>query len=166
MRVCGITKGLRVIKTSIFIDFCWIWEPSWLSKTEPRRSKIDVERASKFDQFLKASWNAILSTQEAPRRASAADRSRRWSRPGLLGEDLGGGKPDVQAPRTFESRTGPKKICGKFEEDLVDSSSTPSRDGRRIVEGSALVPPRQFFRIFGSLTKRKVENRSLVGDGM
>ena len=26
--------------------------------------KIDVERASKFDQFLKASWNTIFSAQE------------------------------------------------------------------------------------------------------
>ena len=51
---------------SILIDFCWIWEASWPSKTEPRRSKIDVEKASKFDHFLKASWNAIFSAQEAP----------------------------------------------------------------------------------------------------
>ena len=35
-----------------------------------------------------------------------------------MGEDLGGGSPDVQAPRTFESRTGSKKISGRFEEDL------------------------------------------------
>ena len=49
---------------SIFIEFRWIWEASWPSKTEPRRSKIDVERASKFDQFLKASWNTIFSAQE------------------------------------------------------------------------------------------------------
>ena len=56
------TEGLG---NSIFIDFWWIWEPSWPSKTEPRRSKIDVERASKFDQFLKASWNTIFSAQEA-----------------------------------------------------------------------------------------------------
>jgi len=54
------TEGLG---NSIFIDFWWIWEPSWPSKTEPRRSKIDVERASKFDQFLKASWNAIFSAK-------------------------------------------------------------------------------------------------------
>ena len=61
----------------ILIDFSWIWEPSWPSKTEPRRSKIDVEMVSKFDEFLKASWNAIFSAQEAPRRASAADRRTR-----------------------------------------------------------------------------------------
>ena len=70
---------------SISIDFKSIWEPSWASKTEPRRSKIDVERATKFDEFLKASWNTIFSAQEAPRRASAADRRRRWSRPGPTG---------------------------------------------------------------------------------
>ena len=40
------TEGLG---NSIFINFCWIWEASWPSKAEPRRSKIDVERASKFD---------------------------------------------------------------------------------------------------------------------
>jgi len=38
--------------------------------------------------------------------------------PGPVGEDLGGGSPDVQAPTTFESRTGSKKISGRFEEDL------------------------------------------------
>ena len=68
------TEGLG---NSIFIDFCWIWEASWPSKTEPRRSKIDVEKATKFDQFLKASWNAIFSAQEAPRRENAADRRTR-----------------------------------------------------------------------------------------
>ena len=57
------TEGLG---NSIFIDFWWIWEASWPSKTEPRRSEIDVEKAWKFDQFLKASWNAIFSAQEAP----------------------------------------------------------------------------------------------------
>ena len=40
------TEGLG---RSIFIDFWWILDPSWASKTEPRRSKIDVENASKFD---------------------------------------------------------------------------------------------------------------------
>ena len=72
---------------SILIDFWSIWEPSWASKTEPRRSKIDVEMASKFDRFWNASWNTIFSAQEAPRRENAADRRRRWSRPGPSGED-------------------------------------------------------------------------------
>ena len=76
---------------SILMDFKWISEPSWPSKTKPRRSKIDVEMASKFDQLLKASWNATFSAQEPPRRASAADRRRRWR---LLGEDLGGGRQE------------------------------------------------------------------------
>ena len=78
---------------AILIDFAPIWEPSWLPEAEPRRSKIDVERASKFDQFLKASWNTIFSAQEPPRRASAADRRRRWSRPGLTGGGFRRGKP-------------------------------------------------------------------------
>ena len=50
------TEGLG---NSILIDFWWISEASWPSKTEPRRSKIDVEKASKFDQFLKASWSPL-----------------------------------------------------------------------------------------------------------
>ena len=74
---------------------------------EPRRSKIDVEMASKFDQFLKASWNAIFSAQEAPRRASAADRRSGWSRP----EATGGGF------RRGKTRTSEKKNAeGGWEE--------------------------------------------------
>ena len=57
------TEGLG---NSIFIDFWSIWEPSWPSKPKPRCSEIDVEKASKFDRFLKASWNTIFSAQEAP----------------------------------------------------------------------------------------------------
>ena len=68
------TEGLG---NSIFIDFWWIWEPSWPSKTEPRRSKIDVEKASKFDQFLKGSWNATFSAQEPPRGARQEPLRRR-----------------------------------------------------------------------------------------
>ena len=40
-----------------------LWEPSWHAKTEPRRFKIDVEITTIFDQFLKASWNAIFSVK-------------------------------------------------------------------------------------------------------
>ena len=45
-------------------DFHWILEPSWLPKTEPRNSKIGVEKALKFDQNLKAFWNAIFSVKK------------------------------------------------------------------------------------------------------
>ena len=90
------TEGLG---NSILIDFWWIWEASWPPKTETRRSKIDVEKASKFDQFLKASWKPIFSAQEAPRGASAANRRRRWSRP----ESTGGGF------RRGKTRTSEKK---------------------------------------------------------
>ena len=69
------------------------------SKTEPRRSKIDVEIASKFDQFLKASWNTIFSAQEPPRGASAANRRSGGSRP----EATGGGF------RRGKTRTSKKK---------------------------------------------------------
>ena len=76
-----------------------MWEPSWPPKTEPRRSKIDVERASKSDPFLKASWNAIFSAQEPPRGASAANRRSGGSRP----EATGGGF------RRGKTRTSEKK---------------------------------------------------------
>ena len=78
------------LENSILIDFSSIWEPSWPSKTEPRRSKIDVEMASKFDQFLKASWNAIFS----PKRRLAGPWMVWDARLGgmrrVLGEDNGG----------------------------------------------------------------------------
>ena len=49
---------MKRLLASIFIDFGLILEPSCPSKTEPRRSKIDVEITSKLDHFLKASWKA------------------------------------------------------------------------------------------------------------
>ena len=81
-------------------------EPSWASKTEPRRSKIDVEKASKFDQFLKASWNAIFSAQEAPRRASAADRRSGWSRPEATGGGFRRGKTRTSEKKNPEGGSG------------------------------------------------------------
>jgi len=75
--------------------------------------------ASKFDQFLKASWNAIFS-QEAPRRENAADRRRRWSRPGPSGGGFRRGKSQTfKLQDELMSRIGSQKISGKFEEDLV-----------------------------------------------
>ena len=112
------------------IDFGWIWEPSWPSKTKPRRSKIDVERASKFDQFLKASWNATFSAQEPPRGASAANRRSGRSRP----EATGGGF------RRGKTRTSEKKNPeGDIRKDSKTSYAVPHADpvGRRIVEGFA-----------------------------
>ena len=102
----------------IFIASGAILAASWPSKTEPRRSKIDVEMASKFDQYLKASWNATFSAQEPPRRASAADRRTRKSPHGPSGGGLRRGKTDVQAPRTFESGTWSKEWNLKGQEDL------------------------------------------------
>ena len=97
----------------IFIDFGWIWEPSWPSKTEPRRSKIDVEMASKFDEFLKASWNAIFSAQEAPRRASAADRRSGWSRPEATGGGFRRGKTRTSEKKNPEGdkKKNPETLC-------------------------------------------------------
>ena len=77
-----------------FYGLLMILEPFWAPKTEPTWANIDVERASKFDQFWKASWNATFSAQEAPRGASAADRRRRWSRPGPTGEGFRMGKQE------------------------------------------------------------------------
>ena len=89
------TEGLG---NSIFIDFWWIWEPSWPSKTEPRRSKIDVEKASKFDHFLKASWNAIFSAKRRQKTIRGAPMCAAWRRAELAWGGLWRGKTDVQAP--------------------------------------------------------------------
>ena len=128
-------------------------EPSWASKTEPRRSKIDVEKASKFDQFLKASWKAIFSAQEAPRRENAADRRRRWSRPGPGGGGFRRGKSGPQAPRTFESRIGGKSRRPGWK------SRTPTPVGRRIEAPQGGVPPPNVFGVW-SVAVRQVVRRN------
>ena len=60
--------------------------------------------ASKFDQFLKASWNAIFSTKKRreSRHSPAAPQIAAEDRvhTGLLGEDLGGGR------QTFKLQDG------------------------------------------------------------
>ena len=118
----------------MFIDFYWIWDASWLSKTEPRRLKIDVERASKFDQFLKASWNAIFSAQDPPSGASAANGRSGRSRP----EATGGGF------RRGKTRTSEKKNPeGVIRKDKRTSKPCPARrprwaaDCRRLRLGTA-----------------------------
>ena len=98
---------------SILIDFWSIWEPSWPPKTEPRRSKIDVEMALKFDQFLKASWNAIFSAQEAPRGASAADRRSGWSRPEATGGGFRRGKTRTSEKKNPEGGSGRMRRPGR-----------------------------------------------------
>ena len=55
------------------------WEPSWPPKMEPIGSKIDVEMASKFDHFLKASWNAIFSAKRR-KGGMRSLRARVWER--------------------------------------------------------------------------------------
>ena len=98
------------------LDFYWflmILEPFWVAKTEPRWANIDVERASKFDQFWKASWNATFSAQEAPRRASAADRRRRLDSWRIIEAPLGGST----AAQSFWS----KEVCDK-ERSLGEQS--------------------------------------------
>ena len=62
-------------KNPIFIYFGYIFEPSLLPKANLRRSKIDVDMGSKFDNFLKASWNAIFSTKKRQGCARGAPRA-------------------------------------------------------------------------------------------
>ena len=66
-----------------------------------------------------------------------------------MGEDLGGGKPDVQTPRTLALEDWLWKGSGSLKKTSAQPSSTPSPVGRRIVEGCALVPSRQLNRTSG-----------------
>ena len=92
---------------------------------------------------MKASWNAIFSAQEPPRGASAADRRSGRSRPEATGGGFRRGKQEP--PR----RRIQKEDGRKDSETSKPYLNTPTRDGRRIVEGCALVPPRQFIRTSG-----------------
>ena len=100
-------------------------EPSWPPKTEPRRSKIDVEKASKFDHFLEASWNEIFSGNMRPRGATSAAKAsaRRNARVAWGGLRRGNLRFQASDPRRQRRRT--RKTSATL-------SSTPSRDGRRI----------------------------------
>ena len=76
--------------------------------------------ASKFDQFLKASWNTVFGPkrrQDAPApQIAAADGVG----PGLLGEDLGGGR---QEPLRRRIR---KEDLEEESGDLVPPFHTPT----------------------------------------
>ena len=63
------------------------------------------------------------------------------------GGGLRRGKTDVQAPRTFESRTWSKKMDLEGQEDLVEPFSTPSPVGRRIEAPLGGVPPPNVFGV-------------------
>ena len=54
--------------------------------------------ASKFDQFLSASWNTIFSAQEAPRRENPGKIESAWRNVQVAWGGLRRGKTDVQAP--------------------------------------------------------------------
>ena len=73
---------MKRLLASIFIDFRLILEPSCPSKTEPRRSKIDVEITSKLDHFLKASWKAFWAVLGASWGIGAQLTSATWVRRG------------------------------------------------------------------------------------
>ena len=73
--------------------------------------------ASKFDHFLKASWNATFSAQEPPRGASAADRRRRWSRARLVGGRFRRGTAGDRLPEPWFWKVGFGRTP-EAEEDL------------------------------------------------
>ena len=108
-----------------------ILEPFWVPKTEPRWPKIDVERASKFDQFWKPLGTRLFRPkrrQDAPAPQIAAEDG---VGPGLLGKDLGWGN------KNLSSRTGRYQELGfgrtwKSEEDLVFPVRHAVPVGRRI----------------------------------
>ena len=104
--------------------------------------------ASKFDQFLKASWNAIFSAQEAPRRASAADRRSGWSRPEPTGGGFRRGKTRTSEKKNPEGGSG--RRIRKDSETWIQRSSTPSRAGRRI---ASRIPPGLILRSLGHGTE-------------
>ena len=79
---------------SILIDFWSIWDPSWPSKTEPRRSKIDVEKASKIAHSSKAPWNTVFSAKNAKDAPQMVKFESALRSAGRLGEDLGGGRQE------------------------------------------------------------------------
>ena len=81
----------------ILIHFLSILEPSWPPKTEPRRSKIDVEKASKFDQFLEAFWNAIFSAQERKRCARDGQDEGGPAECAASGRGFGRRNPDLMS---------------------------------------------------------------------
>ena len=70
---------------------------SWEQKSinNPRRSKIDVDMASKLDQFLEASWNTIFSAkrpQESLKGHVFRSAGRNVQPPG---EGLGEGQKEI-----------------------------------------------------------------------
>ena len=81
--------------------------------------------ASKFDQFLKAPWNATFSAksrQDAPAPQIAAEAG---VGPGQVGEDLGGGKPETDSENLGFGRLaleGP----WKDKKNWIESFSTPT----------------------------------------
>ena len=97
---CKKRHGNRKARKLDFYGFLMILEPFCPPKTEPRWPKIDVERASKFDQFWKPLGTRLFRPkrrQEAPAPQIAAEDG---VSPGLLGKDLGWGN------KNLSSRTG------------------------------------------------------------
>ena len=105
----------------------------------PKRSQDAPKSMLKWHQNL-ISFGRPLGTrlfrpkrrQDAPAPQIAAEDG---VGPGLLGDDLGGGSPDLHAPRTFESRNGSKKISGSSKKTWWP------RLARRPQLGGGLKPP-------------------------
>ena len=108
------------LKKVILMDFRWIWEPSWPSKTQPRLSRIDVEKTLSINNFLKASWNAIFSAKRrkyAPQVVKMRAAGRNAQPPG---EGLGEGS------RRFDVKNLALEDWSKDKKTLAQRFSTPS----------------------------------------
>ena len=67
-----------------------------------------------------ASWNAIFSAQEAPRRASAADRRSGWSPPEAPGGGFRRGKTRDRLPEPLRQELGPRRWAWKDKKTWID----------------------------------------------
>ena len=74
--------------------------------------------ASKFDEFLKASWNTIFSVKKRQETRNPRKVESAWRNVQVAWGGLRRGKTEVQAPRTFESGTWSKKMDLEGQEDL------------------------------------------------
>ena len=118
----------------ILIDFDRFGSHLGLPKRSQDAQKSMLKCHQNLISFLKPLGKPFFrpkSRQDAPAPQIAAEDG---VGPGLLEEDLGGGKPDVQALRTFESRTGPKKICGS---SISHALPRWAADSRRLRLGTA-----------------------------
>ena len=112
----------------------------------PKRSQDAQKSMLKRHQNLISFWRPLGTRLFRPKRRQDAPAPQITAEDGvgprLLGEDLGGGNKNL---REEESR---RRMGGRIRRPRVLVSHADPV-GRRIVEGCALVPPRQFIRISG-----------------